>query len=88
MDYSYATEKRDYGRIDKLNKLTDINTFWDDVRKLTKNISSDHTIRLWQGLAEIRYEELKKGSRRPKTNGCSLPTKPILWQTVGDCRTA
>ena len=67
MDYSYATEKRDYGRIDKLNKLTDINTFWDDVRKLTKNISSDHTIRLWQGLAEIRYEELEKESKRPKT---------------------
>ena len=50
-----------------MNKLTDINTFWDDVRKLTKNISSDHTIRLWQGLAEIRYEELEKESKRPKT---------------------
>ena len=67
MDYRYATEKRDYGRIDKLNKLTNIDTFWDDVRKLTKNISSDHTIRLWQGLAEIRYEELEKESKRPKT---------------------
>ena len=47
--------------------MTNIDTFWDDVRKLTKNISSDHTIRLWQGLAEIRYEELEKESKRPKT---------------------
>ena len=34
MTYKYAFEKRDISRIDKLNKLTDTNTFWDDVRKL------------------------------------------------------
>lgn len=60
MNYKYAIERRDYARIDKLNKLTNIDTFWDDVRKLTKNVSSDRYIRRWQGLAEIRWNELTK----------------------------
>ena len=58
MNYDRAIEKRDYARIDKLNRLIDIETFWDDVRKFTKDIKSDHSIKRWQCLAEYRYEEL------------------------------
>ncbi len=60
MEYNYAMEKHDYSRIDKLNKLTNLETFWDDVRKLTKNITSDHSIKRYQILAENRYRELRE----------------------------
>ncbi len=58
MDYSRAIEKRDYAKIDKLNTLTNKKTFWDDVRKFTKNVTSNHAIRRWQCLAEFRWNEL------------------------------
>ena len=58
MKYSSAIERRDYPKIDKLNNLTDKRTFWDDVRKLTKAVTSDHAIGRWQCLAEQRYKEL------------------------------
>lgn len=58
MNYSSAIEKRDYSKIDKLNNLANKETFWNDVRKLTKNITSDHAIGRWQCLAEQRYKEL------------------------------
>lgn len=58
MDYSWAMENRDIAKIDKLNKLTNPNTFWDDIRKLTRNVTSDHSIKRWQILAEARYREL------------------------------
>lgn len=59
MTYKYAFEKRDISRIDKLNKLTDTNTFWDDVRKLCRGVNQgDHAIGIWQYLAENRYKEL------------------------------
>ena len=61
LGYDYAFERRDYGRIDKLNRLTDPETFWDDVRKLTKNIMGDHAIGRWQCLAEARYALLIEG---------------------------
>lgn len=54
-------EKRDVSRIAKLVALKNKETFWDDVRKLVKNVTSDHAIKRWQVLAEVRYEELKKG---------------------------
>ncbi len=54
-------EKRDINRIAKLVALKNIETFWDDVRRLIKNVTSDHAIKRWQVLAEARYEELKKG---------------------------
>lgn len=50
-------------RVAKLQQLTDIKTFWDDVRKMTKHVTSDHAIHQWQVLAELRYEELKKGQQ-------------------------
>ena len=58
MDYSRAIEKRDYAKIDKLNTLTNKTTFWDDVRKFTKNVASDHSIHRWQCLSEYRWNEL------------------------------
>ncbi len=60
MTYDYAFEKRDMGIIDKLNKLTNANTFQEDVRKLVRNTHSDHALSRWQVLAEIRYEEIQK----------------------------
>lgn len=53
----------DAERIAKLATLKNIETFWDDVRELVKNITSDHAIKRWQVLAEARYEELKKGEK-------------------------
>lgn len=44
MGYEHAMERRDFGRIDKLNRLTDPTTFWADVRKLTRNTYSDHAL--------------------------------------------
>lgn len=58
MTYRSALEVRDYARIDKLNKLTNKETFFDDVRKMVRNVTSDHTIKRWQCLAEQRYAEL------------------------------
>ena len=62
--YSNAIERNDISRIEKLNKLNDAKTFWDDVRKLTKNVRSDHSFRRWEILAEIRLEEIKQNKRR------------------------
>lgn len=53
----------DVERKAKLATLKNIETFWDDVRELVKNIASDHAIKRWQVLAEARYEELKKGEK-------------------------
>lgn len=61
MTYKFAFEKRDYARIDKLNKLANADTFYDDVRKLVKNVKSDHAIKNWQALADQRYAELITG---------------------------
>lgn len=58
MNYDYAMERNDYKRIDKLNTLNNVETYWNDVRKLVKNVHSDHVIKRWQILAENRYEEL------------------------------
>ncbi len=57
-------EYHDYGRIEKLKKLNNLDTFWDDVRKLVRGITSDHSIKRWQCLAEQRYEELENEKER------------------------
>lgn len=59
MTYEYAMENRDYAKIDKLNALVDPATFWYEVRKLTRNVRSDHSLGRWQILAEQRERELK-----------------------------
>ena len=60
MTYDFAMETRDYGKIDKLNKLEDPETFWDDVGRLTRRAKSDHGLRRWEILSEIRYREINK----------------------------
>lgn len=55
-----AFERADYSKIEKLGQLNNLDTFWDDVRKLTKRVTSDHAIHRWQCLAEQRYKELKE----------------------------
>ena len=59
MTYNNAIEQRDFKRIYKLNQLTDKQTFWGDVKNITKRITTDHALNRWQTLAEIRYEEIK-----------------------------
>jgi HEPN domain-containing protein len=59
--YDYVMDRTDYKRIEKLIKITNKETFWDEVRKLTKNVTSDKYIRRWQGLAELRYNQLVNG---------------------------
>ena len=61
MTYKSAIENRDCSKIEKLNKLENKDTFWDDVRKLTRNVKSDHSIGRWQCLAEQRYCEITNG---------------------------
>ena len=46
---------------EKLNRLTDLSTFWNDVRKLTAKIRSDKSLSMWQALASIRCDELRTG---------------------------
>lgn len=64
MDYSVALERHDYARIDKLNTLNDLDTFWNDVRYFCRKITSDHSIRHWEWLAEMRYAELCEKAQR------------------------
>ena len=59
MDYSVAVEKRDINKIDKLNGIVDLAGYWDQVRRLTKDVKSDHGMHRWQCLAELRFNELK-----------------------------
>lgn len=51
-------EYHDITRVKKLMSLTNIDTFWDDVRKLTRRVTSDHAIHHWQYLAELRFKML------------------------------
>lgn len=53
-----AYSNSEYNKIEKLLKLNDPETFWDDVRKLTRRVTSGRSIREWLILAEIRYSEL------------------------------
>lgn len=60
-DYSRAIEKRDFSKIDKLYAIvTDSKTtkenYWSQVKKLTKRVTSDHSLGRWQCLAEY-YEQ-------------------------------
>lgn len=59
----YVMEKQDYNKIKKLEGLHNVDTFWDDVRRLTKNVTSDHSLSRWQILAEARYGELTQARR-------------------------
>lgn len=54
----YVIEKRDYDKIKKLRTLHNKETFYDDVRKFTRNVHSDHSIQRWEILASVRYMKL------------------------------
>lgn len=74
----YAMERRDIGRITKLNRLTNPDTFWVDVKKLTRNTYSDHVLNRWQVLAEARYEEIKKQEAIKESKMWELTDKHII----------
>ena len=64
LEYMNATERK---IADKLNTLTNINTFWDDVRKFTKNVHGDRSISLWLSWSKIRFDELRTGCEDVRT---------------------
>ena len=59
----YVMENADYAKIKKLRTLHNMETFWDDVRKFTARVYSDHSIGRWQILAEARYGELMQAKK-------------------------
>ena len=59
----YVMEVRDYSKIEKLRSLHNIDTFWEDVKRLTKNVRSDHSLRRWCILSEARYGELLEAKK-------------------------
>ena len=61
MDISRAFTTKDKGKIEKLNTLTNKETFWNDVRKFTKSVHNDNVIKAWQCYAEMRYAEIITG---------------------------
>lgn len=64
-DYSVAIEKRDFSRIDKIYKIldekdTNKNNYYDKIRKITKKITSCHSLNRWQILAEYFEKYVKE----------------------------
>ena len=51
-------------KMDKLMTLRDPNTFWDDVRKLTRRVRSDKSLREWEICADNWYEYLTDDHRK------------------------
>ncbi len=80
MDYDYAIESRDYGKIDKLNALKSPYSFWSDVIRLTKNVKSGHAMRRWECLADARWDELvsEHWSNKKMTEALRKEAKWIL----------
>ena len=59
-----AIEHNDISKVRKLNELKNPMTFWDDVRKISKNTKTDHGIKRWEILSEIRYKEILKDLKK------------------------
>lgn len=59
-----VVEYNDISKVRRLNELKNPITFFDDVRKITKNTKSDHGIKRWQILSEIRYKEILKDLKK------------------------
>lgn len=68
MDYRFADTITECKRIDKLNALKNPVTFWDNVRKLTKNVHSDHVMHSWESLSDQRFDELLTGVENVRTD--------------------
>jgi hypothetical protein len=58
MNYNIVDTKYECHVIDKLNTLNNPVTFFQDVRRFTRQITTDHYINIWQRLTEIRYNEI------------------------------
>ena len=58
MNKGYAITKYECHVIDKLNTLNNPATFFQDVRRFTRQITTGHNIKIWQRFAEIRYNEI------------------------------
>ena len=56
--YYYAFCRADEKIIDKLLTITTLDNYYINVRKFTKNITSDRSISSWQRLAELREIQL------------------------------
>ena len=56
--HNCVSEKSDIAKIDKLMTITTLENFWEKVKNFTKKVYSDHSIRNWQGLAELRAIQL------------------------------
>lgn len=77
-----VVEYNDISKVRRLNELKNPITFFDDVRKMTKNTKSDHGVKRWQILSEIRYEEILKDLKKEfkmylnaiKSNGTNKKT--------------
>lgn len=84
LEYMNAAERK---IADKLNTLTNIDTFWDDVRKFTKNVHSDRSISIWQSLAEIRFDELRTGCEDVRTEIDTVNGKTVIRYYTYDFET-
>lgn len=82
MDYTYATNRQEMNRIDKLNELRNISTYWDEVRKLTRNVKSDIAIKRWQHLAEVRFEEIKQETLQHYYNSYKILSMELGGDTM------
>lgn len=58
MKKDYTMTKYECHVIDKLNTLTNPATFFQDVRRFTRQITTDHNIKIWERFSEIRYAEI------------------------------
>lgn len=56
--YKYAYNKTEAKIIEKLNMLNNPETFFNDVRRFTKNIHTNRLINIWECFSEIRYNEI------------------------------
>ena len=70
-DYSMAMEKLDITRINKIyaileDETTSKENYWDRVRKLTKRVTSDHSIGRWQCLAEYYERYVIPSKAKPR----------------------
>jgi len=63
--YNRAIENSDFSKIDKIyngiesGRITKEN-FWDVIRMFTRNVTSDHSIKRWQCLADWFYNNMEQ----------------------------
>lgn len=62
MEY-YVMEKQDYARIKKLRTLHNIDTIYEDAKRFTSRVRSDHSLSRLAILIEARRGELMQAKR-------------------------